>query len=122
MQHEYFDAIRAKQGWFTSGSRILIPYALFVVGIGVVVRSTQVMSYRDRFTISLGAFMIASAAFYLYVCLVLVPRTEHHLPPVSLLGHAWRLGFLLAIGAVFSALIAVVSAVPGGRPVVSSTP
>lgn len=108
--------------WFTSGSHILIPYAMIVVGIGVVLRSTRVMSYRERFRIALGAFMFASIALYLYVVLIEIPRIEHHSVPLGLFGHAWRLGVLLAIGAVFSAPIAVVSAVPSGRAEALSAP
>lgn len=98
--------------WFTSGRYIVVPYARLVVGTGAVLRSSRVESFSDRFAIGLGAFMIVTVAHYLYMTLVEIPRFTHHYPPISLFGHAWRLGFMLAIGIALNAALAVVSAAP----------
>jgi len=78
--------------FFTPGKYLLIPYSLVVMATTVVVRAEQIAAFRDRFAVSFGSFMIASLA--LYIAVAASPASAH----VSLLGHAWRLGLLAAIG------------------------
>lgn len=78
--------------FFTRGKYLLIPYAVFVVASTAVIRAEQLLRFRERFAIGLGAFTIASVVFY--IALLLSPQTVH----LSLLGHAWRVAFIVAIG------------------------
>jgi hypothetical protein len=104
--------------FFLSGKYLLLPYAVFVVAIAIVLKSTKVQTYAQRFGVGFGAFMLATFALYLFVIFVDVPRAGGH-PTMTwalehawrlgLLGHIWRLSFLAAVGAVLSAATARVS-------------
>jgi hypothetical protein len=95
--------------FFAKGKYILIPYALLVIGTAVALRTARVRNFAARFVAGLGGFMLASVALYLYTFLVDVPRITGHLPPISLLGHLWRLVFLLLVGAALNLAVARVS-------------
>jgi hypothetical protein len=97
------------QMFFVRGKYILIPYAILVIGTAVVLRTTRVTNFAARFGAGLGGFMLASIALYAYISLVEIPRLTGHAPAVSLLGHLWRLGFLLLIGAALNLAVARVS-------------
>jgi len=78
--------------FFTPGKYLLIPYSLVVIATTIVVRAEHIAAFRDRFAVSFGSFAMASLA--LYIAVSASPASGH----VSLLGHAWRLGLLAAIG------------------------
>lgn len=90
----------------TRGPLVFIPYGALVLAAAVYLRVERVQSFRRRFALTLGVFMFATVLFYLYVGLF----TAKTLFIVPLLGHAWRLGFMLLIGSVLSAAVAQVTA------------
>lgn len=89
-----------------TGSNVLALYALVVVGITVVIRLERLPTFRARFTVGLIAFMVSSIA--LYVKVALSPVTSS----LSMGGHAWRIGFLVLVGAVVNLAVARITANP----------
>jgi hypothetical protein len=78
--------------FFTPGKYLLIPYAAVVIAATIMIRAEHVVAFRERFVIGLSSFMLASLA--LYVAVGLSPHTAS----VGLLGHSWRIAFLLMLG------------------------
>jgi hypothetical protein len=78
--------------FFTPGKYLLIPYAGVVLATTAVIRAEHLRDFRDRFAIGFLSFIIASIS--LYVAVALSP----HASRVPLLGHAWRIALLLAVG------------------------
>jgi hypothetical protein len=76
-------------------------YAVYTV---LVLGLTAVASWRfpsdrwQRFGIVFTGFMVASLVFYLYIVLIDNPSALS----IPVLGHAWRLGVLAAVGAVLA--------------------
>jgi hypothetical protein len=101
--------------FFTPGKYLLIPYSLVVIATTVVVRAEHIAAFRDRFAVGFGSFAIASLA--LYVAVSVSPASGH----VPLLGHAWRLGLLAAIGVAIN-LPAARLAGPSNHLVATSRP
>ena len=95
--------------FFVSGKYILIPYAILVIGTAIVLRTTRITNFTARFVAGLGGFMLASVALYAYILLVEIPRVSGNMLALSPLGHIWRLGFLLLIGAALNLAVARVS-------------
>lgn len=93
--------------YFTTGKYLLLPYALVVLGSLVAIRAEGMAAFSERFLTGLLAFVLSSLA--LYVSVALSPAVGH----VGLLGHAWRLGLLVVIGAVVSLATATVAAPSG---------
>jgi len=87
---------------------IYLPYAAIVVLTGAWLRIEKVGPFARRWALSLGPFMVATIVLYLYIGL----RSSHSLLIISIWGHAWRLGLMLAIGSVISAAVAVLTAPP----------
>jgi glucose uptake protein GlcU len=85
---------------------VFLPYAAIVVIGAIYLRREQVTPFFRRFGMALGAFMVATALFYLYI--VTVAKTAA--VDVSLIGHAWRIGLMLAIGSCLSAAVAQLTA------------
>ena len=94
--------------FFTPGKFILLPWAAVVLGTVVAIRADAIAPLSQRFTVSFVAFAISSMA--LYVAVLSSPGVHS----VGLLGHAWRLGALLAFGALLSLVTA-----PLSRPALS---
>jgi len=90
----------------TRGPMVLLPYAAFVVVTAVYLRIERVQPFVRRFNLALGAFMMATVILYLFIGLVAAKT----LLIIPLLGHAWRLGLMLVIGAVVSAAVAQLTA------------
>lgn len=88
------------------GPVIFLPYAVIVLSSAVFLRVERVQPFKKRFAISLGVFMFATILLYLFIGIVQA-RT---LLVIPLLGHAWRLGLMLLIGASLSAAVATLSA------------
>jgi len=88
------------------GPMIFLPYAAIVVVTAVYLRLEHVQHFTRRFTLALGAFMFASVLLYLFIGLFAAKT----LFAISLWGHAWRLGIMLAIGSALSAAVAQLTA------------
>jgi len=96
----------------THGPLVLVPYAALVLAAAVYLRVERVQYFGRRFGMTLGVFMFATVLFYLYVGLF----TAKTLFIIPLWGHAWRLGFMLAIGSALSAAVAQLTTVsPASR-------
>ena len=102
----------------TRGPLILPVYAALLAALGLLLARYTTVSYAGRFVAALVGFSAASV--FLYVAVVVLVERERqrlrragrlrdHATGVSLAGHAWRVGFLLAVGAVASAGVAFVS-------------
>ena len=94
------------------GPVIYLPYAAIVLASAVFLRVERVRPFKKRFSMTLGAFMFATILLYLFIGIVQA-RTLLLIP---LLGHAWRLGFMLLIGASLSAAVATLSATRESEP------
>jgi len=93
--------------WATSrGPIVLLPYALLVLATAAYLRIEHVQHFARRFSLALGSFMVATVVLYLFIGLV----AAKSLFVISLWGHAWRLGIMLAIGAALSAAVAQLTA------------
>jgi len=88
------------------GKSILLTWAAVVVGTTVAIRAERLSSFSTRFAVGLVAFVISSLA--LYVALVLSPQTAH----LGFGGHAWRVGFIVALGALFNLATASIAGPP----------
>lgn len=84
------------------GLWIFVSYALLMVVSGLYLRFERVQPFARRFALSFGAFMVASLILY-FVIAFLLARTFSH---ISLLGHAWRIAFVAAVGAIVSLAVA----------------
>jgi hypothetical protein len=78
--------------FFTPGKYLLIPYAMVVVTTTAIIRAERIAPFAHRFIVGLGAFMMTSIALYV------AAGVSANVASLSILGHAWRLGFLLAVG------------------------
>jgi len=88
------------------GPLIVIPYAALVIVAALFLRAEVVQPLSRRFSVTLGAFMIATVILYLFIGIF----AAHSLTTIPLMGHLWRLGVMLGIGAVLSAAVAQVTA------------
>jgi len=93
--------------FFAPGKYGLILYALFAVGIAVVLRG-EAMPYWNRFAVANAAFGLVFLAQYVWVA----SRVSIPFP-----GHLWRLGFVLAVS---TAVGLVVSRLAGPFPEIAS--
>jgi len=84
------------------GPIVFLPYAAIVLTGLVYLRVERVRPFAKRFTLSLGSFMLATIVFYVFN----IARSS---ADISILGHAWRLGFMLAVGSVLGAAVAQLS-------------
>ncbi len=82
--------------FFTPGKFILLPWAAVVLGTLVAIRADAIAPFSQRFMVGFVAFGISSLALYVAVL------TSPGVHSVGLLGHAWRLGALLAVGALLN--------------------
>ena len=102
------------------GPLIYVPYAAFLAALTLLLARYSALSYTTRLTASLAGFLVASGALYATIG-ILAGRhrrrlvAEGRLPEsalhyrLPLVGHAWRVGFLVSVGAIISAGIAFVS-------------
>ncbi len=89
--------------FFTPGKYILLPWAAVVLGTVVAIRADAIAPLPERFTVGFVAFAVSS--FALYAAVLSSPGVHS----VGLLGHTWRVGVLLAIGALLSLVTAPLS-------------
>lgn len=92
------------------GPAIFLPYALIVIASAIYLRVERVQGFSNRFVLSLGVFMVATVLLYAFIGLVQAKT----LFKISLFGHAWRLGFMLLIGAALSAAVAQLTSTSQG--------
>ena len=93
-------------------------YVTLVVGAGIVLRRAG--SRVRRYTLGLTTFMLASLVFYIYLATFVNPNALR----MPMWEHAWRLGFMLGVGALATAIPLALGALiggSGGRPDASST-
>jgi hypothetical protein len=100
-------AVVSHRGWL-----VFLPYAAIVILSAVILRAETVNPFSRRFSLSLGAFMVATLIFYLFVGAV----KAHSLLTISILGHAWRIGLMLLIGSILSAAVAQLTATSNAGP------
>ncbi len=86
--------------FFTPGKFILLPWSAVVLGTIVAIRADAIAPFSQRFTVGFVAFAISSLALY---GAVLASPGVHSVGPF---GHAWRLGALLAVGALLNLVTA----------------
>ena len=91
--------------FFTPGKGILVPYALFVLGLTIGVRAERLAQFSERFVTTLTAFMLASLVLYVTVMI----RADFG---IAASGHIWRLAFLLLVGVGVSLPAAVIALAP----------
>ena len=91
--------------FFTPGKFILLPWAAVVLGTVVAIRVDGIVPTSQRFAVGFVAFAISSMALYVAVL------SSSGVHSVGLLGHAWRLGALFAVGALLNLVT-----VPLSRP------
>jgi len=84
------------------GPMVFIPYTLLVLTSAVYLKLGAVAPFARRFSMALGAFMVATMWLYVYIGTF----ATGHIASLSLLGHAWRIGLMLAIGSALSAAVA----------------
>ena len=87
------------------GPTIYGPYTVLVLALSALAALRPTLGRWERFGIVLTGFMVASLMLYLYIILIDSPSALG----MPLLGHAWRLGFLLGVGAVLAAAAAFVT-------------
>jgi hypothetical protein len=96
----------------TTGPMVFIPYVVMVVVAARAVAFFRIESAFTRFGLLLLAFMTTTVVHYVAL------RLFEPVIPLTLWGHAWRLGFMLLIGMVVSGATAAVTApsrTPGVR-------
>lgn len=103
------------------GPMIYPVYAAILGALALLLTRYPEIRYAQRFTAALAAFLVASMALYVTAGIVSdrarrrlvaegrLPQTVLH-ARLSILGHAWRLGFLVAVGTVVSAGVAFIAA------------
>jgi hypothetical protein len=76
------------------GPMIYVPYTVLVLLLAFLSGLLQ-LDRAQRFRLVFTGFMVSSLVLYLYLIVIENPSALG----IPLLGHAWRLGFLAAIGA-----------------------
>jgi len=97
---------------------IYLVYGTLVVGAGIALKRAG--SRVRRYTLGLAAFMLATLVFYIYLVTSVNPNALR----MPMWEHAWRLGFMLGVGALATAIPFAFGALiggSGGRPYASST-
>ena len=85
------------------GAYLLFIYAGLMLAVAIGLGFGVVGRYRRHFAISLAAFCIASAIQYTDLMF------DPHIVALPLWGHAWRIAFMIAIGALFAAITSLFS-------------
>lgn len=102
-------ALVAAEALSTVGPLILVPYALLVLGTALVLQRRGEGRTAVRFAVILAAFMLATVLLVVYIAAA-DPAARRAITPS---GYASRLGLMLGIGAVVSAIAALLD-VGGG--------
>lgn len=86
--------------FFTPGKYLLITYAAVVVGAMLALKAERFASFGHRFIASLLSFVMYAGIHYIAV------SWSPGVFSLGFLGHAWRLGMLVGIGAIISLAVA----------------
>ena len=89
-----------------SGPKILVGFAAITLTCILVIRAERIDSFKKRFGISMGSFVLSTLLVYL--ALVVSPQTA----VLSVGEHSWRLFFVLAVSALVSLPVARLSRSP----------
>jgi hypothetical protein len=87
------------------GPAVMLPYAALVILAAIYLRAEHVQGFLRRFGMTLTTFMVATVILYVFIGAVQAKT----LTVISLWGHAWRLGLMLALGSVIAAAVAQVT-------------
>ena len=88
----------------TTGPMVFIPYVVMVLIAARAIAFLHIERALTRFGLLLLAFMTTTIVHYVEL------RLFEPVIPLTLWGHAWRLGFMLLIGMVVSSAVAAVTA------------
>ena len=80
------------------GPTIYVPYSVLVLALTTISWFSHPRERWQRFGLVLTGFMVASLTLYLYIILIDNPSALS----IPILGHAWRLGLLVTIGAALA--------------------
>lgn len=108
-------ALIAAEALSTIGPLILVPYTLLVLGTALVLKRRGEQRTAVRFTVILAAFMLATVLLVVYI-VAAEPTARRTITPW---GYASRLGLMLGVGAVVSAITALLDVGGGSVPRVS---
>jgi hypothetical protein len=87
------------------GQTIYVPYTVLVLVLTAIAGLSTGLQRWLRFGLVFTGFMVASLMLYLYIIL-----TDNSLASsISILGHAWRLAFLVGVGSILAAAAAFVT-------------
>ena len=90
-------------GTVAPGKLILLPYCLLMGFILFTTWNEGVPSFRGRFVVALSTFVLSSLVLYASIAVSPVAAS------VSVLGHAWRMLFLVGVGSLIALPIARIS-------------
>jgi hypothetical protein len=93
-----------------SGKQILLPYALLLILVAAITRAERIASHVARFVVLLATFVLSTGC--LYVVIALSPASSS----LPLLGHVWRLAFVVGLGALLALPLARVTEAPDRSP------
>jgi len=84
----------------------LIVYAASILLAATYVRASRIPAFRFRFEAVLIAFLVESVVFYAFIVAQNIADRSFAGP---LLGHAWRLTLIAALGATIAAVTALIT-------------
>ncbi len=91
----------------TRGPLIFFPYTALLAALGALVGQRE-PAFKERFLAILSGFMVASILLYAYIAVFDASSASS----ISLFGHAWRLAFLMVVGALLALAISYVTGWP----------
>ena len=89
----------------TRGALGFFVYAGLMLAMAVFLPVMSVQSFWQRFSLTLTAFMTATLLLYWFIIGVMAPEAR----ALPLWGHAWRIGFALALGSLAATIVAAFS-------------
>jgi hypothetical protein len=84
---------------------IYVPYTVLVLVLTAIAGLSTGLQRWLRFGLVFTGFMVASLVLYLYIILT----DNSSASSISILGHAWRLAFLVGVGSILAAAAAFVT-------------
>jgi O-antigen/teichoic acid export membrane protein len=100
-------ALIATESMTTRGPMIFIPYGILVLGSLAWLRSEKIHPFRQRFTVALGAFMLATTILMGWLITVANPAAL----TTPIWNKVWPLLMMLALGVLFSSAVAHLSGI-----------
>jgi hypothetical protein len=105
-------ALIATESMTTRGPMIFIPYGILVLGSLTWLRSEKIRPFAQRFSVALGAFMLATTILMGWLITVANPAAL----TTPIWNKVWPMLMMLALGALFSAAVAHLSGIHDERP------